>query len=104
MKSLIPALFLGLCLMFSSCEEPPPELPNILWITSEDNGMFLGCYGDAFATTPHLDRLAEEGFRYTHAYANTPVCARHAIPSLQGYMPVPAGTNRCGAFTPNLKR
>jgi len=52
-----------------------PGLPNILWITSEDNNRFLGCYGDAFATTPHLDRLAAEGFLYTHAYANTPVCA-----------------------------
>jgi len=52
-----------------------PELPNILWITSEDNSPLLGCYGDDFATTPHLDQLASEGFLYTHAYANTPVCA-----------------------------
>jgi N-sulfoglucosamine sulfohydrolase len=52
-----------------------PELPNILWITSEDNSRLLGCYGDDFATTPHLDQLASEGFLYTHAYANTPVCA-----------------------------
>jgi arylsulfatase A-like enzyme len=50
-------------------------LPNILWITSEDNSPFLGCYGDEFATTPHLDQLAEEGFLYTNAYANAPVCA-----------------------------
>ena len=51
------------------------ELPNILWLTSEDNSPFLGCYGDDFATTPNLDRLASEGFLYTHAYANAPVCA-----------------------------
>ena len=31
------------------------ERPNILWIVSEDNGPFLGCYGDDFATTPNLD-------------------------------------------------
>lgn len=49
--------------------------PNILWITSEDNSPLLGCYGDAFATTPNLDKLAAGGFRYTHAYANAPVCA-----------------------------
>ena len=59
----------------ASCGEEKKPLPNILWITSEDNGLFLGCYGDSFATTPNLDRLASEGFRYTHAYANTPVCA-----------------------------
>lgn len=51
------------------------ELPNILWITSEDNSPLLGCYGDPFATTPNLDHLASEGFLYTNAYANTPVCA-----------------------------
>ena len=51
------------------------RLPNIIWITSEDNSAMLGCYGDKFATTPVLDRLAGEGFMYTHAYANAPVCA-----------------------------
>jgi len=55
--------------------------PNILWITSEDNSPFAGCYGDAFATTPNMDQLASKGFLYTHAYANYPVCspARNTI-------------------------
>ena len=35
--------------------------PNILWITAEDIGPHLGCYGDAYAVTPNLDRLAQEG-------------------------------------------
>lgn len=55
--------------------QPSADRPNILWITSEDNSPFLGCYGDEYATTPNLDKLASEGFRYTHAYANAPVCA-----------------------------
>jgi N-sulfoglucosamine sulfohydrolase len=60
----------------SGCQEKiPEELPNILWLTSEDNSALLGCYGDEFATTPNLDNLASEGFLYTHAYANAPVCA-----------------------------
>lgn len=54
---------------------PKVEKPNILWITSEDNSAFLGCYGDNFATTPNLDRLASEGIRYTNAFANAPVSA-----------------------------
>jgi len=63
-------------LALNSCQEKrPDELPNILWLTSEDNSPFLGCYGDEFATTPNLDKLATEGFLYTHAYANAPVCA-----------------------------
>ncbi len=58
-----------------------PDLPNILWITSEDNSPILGCYGDKNATTPNLDKLASEGFRYTRAFANCPVCspARNTI-------------------------
>ncbi len=56
-------------------EKLPEEPPNILWIVSEDNSPFLGCYGDELANTPNLDNLASEGFLYTHAYANAPVCA-----------------------------
>lgn len=58
------------------------DLPNILWITSEDNSdYFIGCYGNTFATTPNLDQLASEGFLYSRAYANCPVCspARNTI-------------------------
>lgn len=51
------------------------DRPNILWITSEDNSPYLGCYGDAQAQTPHLDRLAAEGVRYRNAFANAPVCS-----------------------------
>ncbi|MGF1585559.1 MAG: sulfatase-like hydrolase/transferase [Bacteroidales bacterium] len=60
----------------SGCQEQiPDELPNILWLVSEDNSPMLGCYGDVFATTPYLDKMASDGFLYTHAYANAPVCA-----------------------------
>ncbi len=60
----------------ASCKQNvPDELPNILWLVSEDNSPFAGCYGDTFATTPNMDRLASQGFMYTFAYANAPVCA-----------------------------
>ncbi len=49
--------------------------PNILWITCEDTGPQLGCYGDAYAKTPNLDRLAARGLRYRAAWSNAPVCA-----------------------------
>lgn len=57
---------------------PRPDFtvrPNILWITAEDIGPHLGCYGDAYAATPNLDRLAQEGIRYTQAFATAPVCS-----------------------------
>jgi N-sulfoglucosamine sulfohydrolase len=55
--------------------DSPGDRPNILWITSEDNSPYLGCYGDSQALTPHLDRLASEGVRYRNAFANAPVCS-----------------------------
>jgi len=51
------------------------DRPNILWITSEDNSPYLGCYGDKLAHTPNLDRFAAEGVRYRNAFANAPVCS-----------------------------
>ena len=51
------------------------QRPNILWITSEDNSPYLGCYGDNLAHTPNLDRFAAEGVRYRNAFANAPVCS-----------------------------
>jgi len=54
----------------------PKKLPNILWIVSEDNSAyFTGCYGNSFATTPNIDKLAGKGFLYTHAYCTNAVSA-----------------------------
>ena len=49
--------------------------PNILWITCEDMSPNLGCWGDAYARTPHIDRLAKQSVRYTRAFATAPVCS-----------------------------
>jgi arylsulfatase A-like enzyme len=49
--------------------------PNILWLVSEDNGPFVGAYGDALARTPTIDRLASQGVRFDNAFAAAPVCA-----------------------------
>jgi arylsulfatase A-like enzyme len=50
--------------------------PNILFILADDLGYGdLGCYGQKEIQTPHLDRLAAEGIRFTQAYAGATVCA-----------------------------
>jgi len=49
--------------------------PNILWIIAEDLSPDLGCYGNRLVQTPHLDRLAAEGMRFTRAYVTGPVCS-----------------------------
>ncbi len=51
--------------------------PNVILITADDLGYGdLGCYGQMNFKTPHLDRLAAEGVRFTQAYAGSTVCAR----------------------------
>jgi arylsulfatase A-like enzyme len=49
--------------------------PNILWLTTEDIGPDIGCYGSRDVTTPVIDKLAAEGLLYNNAYASAPVCA-----------------------------
>ena len=49
--------------------------PNIVLIMADDLGWgHLGCYGQQKIETPHLDRLASEGLRFTQAYAGSHVC------------------------------
>lgn len=77
--------------VFLSCSVAPVEPPNILWITSEDNGPHLGVYGDDFADTPHLDSLAERGMIYTNAWSNAPVCAPARTTIIAGLYPTSLG-------------
>jgi arylsulfatase A-like enzyme len=58
--------------------------PNILWMVSEDNNPYLGCYGDPIAHTPTLDALAKKGVLYRNAFSNGPVCATSRFGILTG--------------------
>jgi arylsulfatase A-like enzyme len=52
------------------------ERPNIIWIMADDLGYGdLGCYGQQVIQTPHIDRMAREGMRFTQFYAGATVCA-----------------------------
>ncbi len=78
----------------------PQEQPNILWITSEDNGIsWVSCYGGTNAQTPAIDQLAEDGFRYTHCFDNAAVCAQRGRVGSLGCTRSPTGPNRCAAVT-----
>lgn len=67
-----------------------PAKPNILWLVSEDNGCFLGCYGDPIAKTPTLDKLARAGVLYENCFA-MPVCAPSRFTLISGMYPVTCG-------------
>ena len=61
--------------------------PNILLIVSEDNGPELACYGDRYAKTPHLDRLASEGILFRRAYVPQAGCSQSRASFLTGLYP-----------------
>ena len=48
---------------------------NVVVIVADDLGLQLGCYGDKQAKTPHLDKLAAAGTRFTHAFASVASCS-----------------------------
>lgn len=67
------------------------DRPNILWLTSEDHGPQMGCYGDRYASTPNVDRLAAKGMIYTHAWSCAPVCAPARTTIISGLYPPSTG-------------
>ncbi|WP_130858689.1 sulfatase family protein [Gracilibacillus phocaeensis] len=67
--------------------------PNILWIcTDQQRFDSLGCYGNEFVKTPHIDRLAERGVLFENCYSQSTVCTPSRASFLTGRYP---RTNRC---------
>jgi arylsulfatase A-like enzyme len=65
-----------------------PEKPNIVFILIDDLGWKdLGCQGSTFFETPHIDRLAAQGMRFTDAYAACSVCSPTRAAILTGQYP-----------------
>lgn len=66
----------------------PPDRPNIVFILADDLGVNdLSCYGRKDQPTPHLDRLAAQGMRFTNAYAAQAVCSPTRIALMTGKAP-----------------
>ncbi|HYO82781.1 MAG TPA: sulfatase [Bryobacteraceae bacterium] len=62
--------------------------PNIIFILMDDLGWAdLSCYGSRFHQTPHLDRFASQGMRFTEAYAACPVCSPTRASIMTGRYP-----------------
>lgn len=51
------------------------ERPNIVWVIPDDMSANFSCYGETAIRTPHLDRLAADGVKFTNAYVTAPVCS-----------------------------
>ncbi|MEM7517060.1 MAG: sulfatase-like hydrolase/transferase, partial [Planctomycetota bacterium] len=79
-RLVLAALIFGVSNGAAACRAPQARSnshpPNIVLIVADDLGWGeLGSYGQKKVRTPHLDRLAAEGMRFTQSYAGAPVCA-----------------------------
>ncbi len=68
------------------------DKPNVIFILADDLGYSeLGCYGNTFNETPNIDKLANDGVRFTQAYAAAPVCSPYRAALLTGLYPARIG-------------
>src|SRR5688572_17222080 len=66
--------------------------PNVVLFLMDDLGATdLGCFGSTFYETPHVDRLAASGMRFTAAYAACPVCSPTRASIMTGRYPQRVG-------------
>lgn len=75
MKTIKSAILLVLFttgLLLNACAE---KKPNIIWLMAEDISTDLACYGMKAVKTPNLDRLAEEGIKYTNCFCTNSICS-----------------------------
>lgn len=69
---------------------PPP--PNVVVVSVDDLGWReFGAYGNTFNETPHIDRLAREGIRFTRAYSAAPICSPTRAALMTGRYPARTG-------------
>ncbi len=72
---------------------------NVVLIISDDHGWRdAGCYGNADTRTPHLDRLARDGMRFTHAFAASTLCSPSRAVIDTGLMPFRNGGHVFGGY------
>ena len=96
MNQIKSFLFFGLLLITtpSSLAQKISKKPlNVVWISCEDMGPVLSAYGNKSVHTPNIDRLANEGIKYTNAYATVGVCAPSRFSIITGMYPARLGAH-----------
>jgi len=99
MKYTITTRILALLMLISSSAFAQ-DVPNILWITSEDNSPYIGCYGDKLAKTPNIDNLAKDGVLYRNAYSTAAVCGPARTTLILGMYPPSLGAEHMRSQAP----
>ena len=86
-----------------SADDPPAvRPPNVVIVFTDDQGYGdLSCFGSTDIPTPNIDRLAEEGMRFTNFYVSQPVCSASRSSLLTGCYANRVGIS--GALVPNTR-
>jgi arylsulfatase A-like enzyme len=96
-RRCLPAIFLPLfsCLLVVVCsfaDAGAPSKPNVILMLTDDLGYSdIGCYGARKVKTPHIDRLAAEGVRFTDFHTAASICSPSRAAFLTGAYPQRAG-------------
>lgn len=93
-QTLACSLFAILAIVVTADTAKADDRPNILWITIEDWGPDLSCYGMPGIQTPHVDKLATEGIRYQWAFTTSPVCSTSRSAMMTGFHQNYIGANQ----------
>ena len=90
----IKYLFFALSIFCSVAGQDASKQPlNVIWISVEDMGPVLSAYGNNTIHTPNIDWLANEGVKYTNAYATVGVCAPSRFSIITGMYPARLGAH-----------
>ena len=74
-----------------------PRPPNfLLFVTDQQRADHLGCSGGPLWSTPHIDRLAAEGCRFTDFHVATPICQPNRASLMTGRLPSAHGLQMNG--------
>jgi N-sulfoglucosamine sulfohydrolase len=94
----------GFQFLFSGCnstqETETGERPNILILIAEDISPELGCYGNEYATTPNIDKMAQGGMVYDFALTTAPICAPSRSALASGLYATSLGTQHLRSEIP----
>jgi N-sulfoglucosamine sulfohydrolase len=94
-KLTIPAAITIAFTFLSGCGEQPVEKPNIILIIADDMAWDdCGAYGHPSVRTPHLDRLASEGIRFTSAFVTISSCSPSRASIITGRYPHHTGAEQ----------
>ncbi|WP_145257936.1 sulfatase [Planctomycetes bacterium Pan216] len=93
MRSLCAVAIFVAPLVLPSSSAQADDRPNVVWIVADDLSPELGCYGYEGVETPNIDRLANEGVRYTRAFATAPVCSSSRSAFITGVYQTTTGTH-----------